>query len=535
MVRIPPATEFADAALKFPDTCDYFVRNNHVFVTRELLDAHGAGHRVRACALDVASSARDHRSGRITRTTTHTQFCMTYARWLVFPKAFPLPELPAAPTLASTTGAALPPAVRFVGELRASRSQDTAVKACVTQMVQTPHGGAVLTLPPGAGKTSCALCIAACLGRRTFWLTHTDVLAQQAAARAAQFLPAARVLLFSSRSTVADVDACDVAVGLMQTVYQLADVAPLQTFGLLVVDEAHHICAAQLRKCLPRFNTRYTLGLTATPERRDGLTDLLYWALGPSAYCERPDYTHMGASVATLHYACTDPAWRSANPLAAARSAHVVDHKTTVTLRCARTGRVVKRGGITSADELRQVDAGALREHTTHTPVMSPAWELAEAGVATGHVGADPARNALIVRDVVRRVRADGRKVLVLTDRRCHALVLRDMLVAAGLRTVLQLGGPRRDPFDASLAGRDAVDALVASYQLVSEGFDVPWLDTVWFAVPKDDIVQSAGRGLRECALKQPPLLVDLVDSGCASAARKHRARQRQFRAMGLV
>jgi superfamily II DNA or RNA helicase len=55
-------------------------------------------------------------------------------------------------------------------------------------------------------------------------------------------------------------------------------------FGLLIVDEAHHIGASAFSQAMFRFCPKYTLGLTATPDRKDGLTRILYWFLGPEFF-----------------------------------------------------------------------------------------------------------------------------------------------------------------------------------------------------------------------------------------------------------
>src|SRR3712207_3409121 len=45
---------------------------------------------------------------------------------------------------------------------------------------------------------------------------------------------------------------------------------PLEQFGLLVVDEAHHLPAPTYRTIAERVRAPWRLGLSATPERRDG-------------------------------------------------------------------------------------------------------------------------------------------------------------------------------------------------------------------------------------------------------------------------
>jgi len=57
----------------------------------------------------------------------------------------------------------------------------------------------------------------------------------------------------------------------------------LSTFGLVILDECHHV-GAQTFSLTSRFNSRYKLGLTATPERSDGLTHVIKLYFGDFCY-----------------------------------------------------------------------------------------------------------------------------------------------------------------------------------------------------------------------------------------------------------
>ena len=59
-------------------------------------------------------------------------------------------------------------------------------------------------------------------------------------------------------------------------------------YGLVIVDECHHIAAAAFSAVLDRIPAKYWLGLTATPERRDGLEDLIYHQLGTHGHTLEP-------------------------------------------------------------------------------------------------------------------------------------------------------------------------------------------------------------------------------------------------------
>ena len=55
-------------------------------------------------------------------------------------------------------------------------------------------------------------------------------------------------------------------------------------FGLTIVDECHHTGAEMFSKALPQVATKYMLGLSATPERKDGLSQVFKYYLGDIAY-----------------------------------------------------------------------------------------------------------------------------------------------------------------------------------------------------------------------------------------------------------
>ena len=143
-------------------------------------------------------------------------------------------------------------------------------------------GGAMLCLPCGFGKTSVALHLACQLGRKTLVVVHTTVLRDQWQERIAQFVPGATVSCVQG-------PACDLSgdfvVAMIQTL--AARGFHHDTFrdvGLVIVDEAHRVAAPVLSRAMWGLCARRTLGLTATPDRKDGLARLVEWFLGPIAH-----------------------------------------------------------------------------------------------------------------------------------------------------------------------------------------------------------------------------------------------------------
>ena len=164
--------------------------------------------------------------------------------------------------------------ITFAGTLRDTTHQNAALAAAV----KAGHG--VLSLPCGYGKTTVALAIAAHMKVRTMVVVHKEFLANQWRDRIRQFCPNATIGTIQRDKL--DVD-CDISIAMLQSL-SMRDypIGTFEKFGMVIVDEAHHICAQVFSQAFFRFCPKYTLGLSATPERKDGLTDLLYWFLGPS-------------------------------------------------------------------------------------------------------------------------------------------------------------------------------------------------------------------------------------------------------------
>lgn len=144
-------------------------------------------------------------------------------------------------------------------------------------------GGGVLSLPCGFGKTFCSIKIACHFKVRTLVVVHKEFLATQWEEQIRRFCPGATIGRVQCDRLELE---HDVSIALIQTLSQRSyPIGTFDTIGLLIVDEAHHVCARAFSQFLFKLCPKYTLGLTATPERKDGLTRLLYWFLGPSFFC----------------------------------------------------------------------------------------------------------------------------------------------------------------------------------------------------------------------------------------------------------
>ncbi len=249
-----------------------------------------------------------------------------------------------------------------------------------------------------------------------------------------------------------------VDVAMLQTLARREDVADVTAgYGLVVVDECHHVPAAAFEHAVKQIPARRWIGLTATPYRRDKLDDLIALQVGP--------VRHTIDSAASL----------------AAHSTPQLD---------------LEPG---DGDPCCMCTRRRFRYRGDADP-------SAPGGIAAVYrdLVADEARAAQVVDDVTEAL-ARGRHCLVLTQWTAHVERFAELLRDKGFDPVVLRGGmgvkARRAATERLQPRQDGPPLLVvATGPYVGEGFDCPVLDTLFLAAPiafKGRLVQYAGRILR--------------------------------------
>jgi superfamily II DNA or RNA helicase len=353
---------------------------------------------------------------------------------------------------------------RFRGELR--DYQIEAVKA----MEARDFG--VLCAPPGSGKTVAAAFLISRRRQPALIVVHTRELADQWISRLETFLGIPKAGIGMIGGGKVDIGE-KVTVGIVNTVYQMA-VDLKEYIGFLIVDECHRCAARTFSEAVSAFDSRYMLGLSATPYRRDRMTKMIGWHLG--------------------------------------KLLHTIDEQALVD-----AGHILKAEVVT-----RRTDFLTRRDPRTEYSTM-----LSE---LTG----DFDRNNLIANDVAREAGNGGGVCLVLTDRKNHAETLLDLLASRGVRGDLLTGdlppSERRRVVEDLNAGR--VNVLLATGQLIGEGFDCPALSTLFLATPiKFDgrLLQYLGRVLRPAPGKSEARVYDYLDDNVGVLASAARRRQEVY------
>ena len=139
--------------------------------------------------------------------------------------------------------------------------------------------------PAGSGKTVMGLRYISEKGRAAVWLTHTTDLMYQTAEKAKKLLPGVGEIGFfgdgkhewgDGRLIIATVQTLGANPHLIDAMNEF--------IGTVVIDEAHHFPAVQFIDTAGRFKAENMLGVTATPDRKDGLDAYMYAGIGPQLH-----------------------------------------------------------------------------------------------------------------------------------------------------------------------------------------------------------------------------------------------------------
>ncbi|MBI2894414.1 MAG: DEAD/DEAH box helicase family protein [Deltaproteobacteria bacterium] len=344
------------------------------------------------------------------------------------------------------------------------------------------HDTGVFVAPPGIGKTVLGTYLVAQRRRSTLILVHRQQLLDQWLAQLAMFLGIDEKEIGQiSGSKKKPNRRLDVAM--LQSLGRMGCVDDgVASYGHVIIDECHHIAAFSYEKILDEVKARYVVGLTATPQRRDGHHPIVEVQLGPARF-----------SVDARNQAARRP----------------FDHR----LMVRDTGFALRPG------------------HAAKT-IQDFYRELT----------LDEGRNRLIVDDVISAIQ-EGRSPILLTERKGHLRVLAERLHGFVRHIVVLEGGRSRKQRKASgdrlsHIPDDAERLILATGRYIGEGFDDARLDTLFLALPislKGTLIQYTGRLHRLHPRKTEVRIYDYVDGGVPMLVKMFESRLRGYRAIGYA
>lgn len=344
----------------------------------------------------------------------------------------------------------------------------------MTQQALTAGQG-VLVAPPGSGKTIMGLELVARLKKPALILTHRKQLLDQWVAQIETHLaiPKKQIGRYSSAYKKKGEQ---VTVGLLQSFARAKNLDEFTNqFGVIIVDECHHIPAKTFRSVISRLNAPHIYGLTATPKRKHN--------------DERLIYLYIGDIVARME-----------------KSLSVTDANST-------SGFAI-----------------TVRETDLKLPFD---WKTDASELLAKVICYDTNRNQQIVNDIITQIRLK-RRVLVLSERKEHlailALYLRDhvkTLTFSGDDAASQ----RKTKLEQITAGKYQV--LLATGQIFGEGMHVDTIGSLILAFPfafEGKLTQYVGRLLHSSHARE---LIDYHDTHVTVLHDQYKQRARYYKKAG--
>ena len=376
--------------------------------------------------------------------------------------------------------------VAFKGQLREEQ------RAAIASL--TAHDNGILNGTTAFGKTVTAIGLIAERKVNTLILVHTKALLDQWKSRLEEFLQIdftedallkkrGRKKAFSPFGTLDSKGNSlhgKIDIALMQSCLEDSEVKPfVRDYGMLIVDECHHVSAVNFERILKYANARYVYGLTATAIRKDGHQPIIFMQCGPIRYSADAKVQMASQSFTRLLFP-----------------------------------------RFTSYRELTD-------EKSTYAKVIQ---KMAE----------DEKRNRLITDDVCDALEA-GRSPIVLTSLTAHVETLASALTTHCKHVVTLVGSESakekrlKMEYLQNLPSSEPL-VIVATGKYVGEGFDYPRLDTLFLALPvswKGIVAQYAGRLHREYPGKKEVRVYDYIDIRVPMCDVMYKRRLRGYASIG--
>ena len=170
-------------------------------------------------------------------------------------------------------------AVSFKGELKQIQ------KEALDELMK--HDNGLLIAPPAFGKTVTAIALIASLRLNTLIIVPNITLLKQWLSRLEGFLEVGYDYkkekfgqYYGSKKKLTN----HIDVACIDSLSSEEGQALLSRYGLVIVDEVHHIGAISYERIIRRITSKYLYGFTATPKRSDKKEGVVYKLIGPIRY-----------------------------------------------------------------------------------------------------------------------------------------------------------------------------------------------------------------------------------------------------------
>ena len=253
----------------------------------------------------------------------------------------------------------------------------------------------------------------------------------------------------------------------------------VQDYGMVIVDECHHVSSVSFEQVLKQVKAHYVYGLTATPIRKDGHQPIIFMQCGKIRYtADAKSQMDRQSFVRTLI-----PRFTSFRNLSSETKTYI-----------------------------QTIEA----------------------------LSTDEVRNKLIVEDV-RKVINEGRTPIILTNLTSHVRILTEILQPHATHVISLVGADSAKEKKMAMEKLEKIPTsesliIIATGKYIGEGFDYPRLDTLFLVLPiswKGNIAQYAGRLHRDYVGKNEVRIYDYVDIRVPLCDSMYRKRLKGYASVG--
>lgn len=299
-------------------------------------------------------------------------------------------------------------------------------------------------------NTIMALYIIAKLKLKTLVIVHKEFLLNQWIEKINEFLPDAKIGKIQGQ--IIDIEDKDIVIGMLQSLSmkEYPD-DTFDSFGFTIIDETHHLAAEVFVRSLQKIVTKYILGLSATMERKDGLTKVFKMFIGDIIYKMKRDKDE-GVLIKAIKF-------------------------------------------VTQDEEFNTIEYD-FRGNVKYSTMISKLCSFNN-------------RTEMIISIIENELKLNNKQQIIVLGQFKNILTyLYKAIEHRNIGTVgYYIGGMKEEQLKKS----ELKQIIIATYSMAAEGLDIKTLTTLILATPKTDIEQAVGRILRE--KHEQPLVIDIVDN----------------------
>lgn len=344
---------------------------------------------------------------------------------------------------------------KFSGKL--NKKQEKAMNELIA------HEVGVLCATTGFGKTVIGANIISMLKTNTLVIVNRNNLLDQWKERLAYFLDINKKEIGQVGSGKENLNGrLDVAS--FQSLFKKDNIEEIvKNYGLVMVDECHHVAAFSFEKVLKAIRSKYVYGLTATPTRKDGWHKIIYMQCGD--------------------------------------------------IRVRVSNKELKQN--------KEMEHTVIVKKTNYKYIPTEEKDKIQVSEILNDMCHNVFRNSMIIEDINKCV-TEGRVPIVLTERVEHLKILKESLESLNVPVVVykgNMGKKKTKEIQDIIKEADASNKLriiLATSSSIGEGFDDSRLDTLFLTMPvswKGRIIQYVGRLHREHEDKEKVIVYDYLDN----------------------